>query len=126
MSHALMRATLLISCHRARPARRWLSHPDATLHLVTKILDLAFHQILGAHRSSERPEIANPKSVNPSRTNWSAPARPTCKSLSKEPSGGARLSRKTVLQDCIMVAGRREPIRPGMGVSAEIKTGMEG
>jgi hemolysin D len=29
----------------------------------------------------------------------------------------------TLLQDWIMVAGRREPIRPGMRVSAEIKTG---
>ena len=57
-----------ITCLRKVCAKA-ASHPDSALHLVTKILDLAFHKILSAEWSSERPEIADPELVSPSRPN---------------------------------------------------------
>jgi hypothetical protein len=48
---------------------------DATLDFVTKVLDLAFHQVLGAYSPAKNPIIANPKTVRPPRVNWPASKR---------------------------------------------------
>jgi hypothetical protein len=49
---------------------------DAALDFVTKVLDLAFYQVLRAYGPAKDPIVSNPKTVRPTCVNWAASKRP--------------------------------------------------